>query len=206
MESQISEIENKSKNSGLKLQKPRTLLESPEVLPDEAAPFEVQFKAASADSEHSVRITAHDNGPWSFYVFFTYQDNNYQQFQSQLQKFKNRRLVPLRIRSVGTKCLVMDQNQLFRAEVLMPEGKRVEGQQLIRCMENGEKVIVPSNQMYELPSTVSSVPPFAKKFQLAGVKKGSFNPLHENEVNFYFQRITSNKLLTLKTSPGKFEC
>lgn len=200
LENQILMMKDRIKEKELKiigLKKPETFVESPESSPDSEkniAPFDTRI----SDSRRDVRITAYEDGPFKFYVQFTSKDDNFQQFQVDLQKHK-RSLVLLVTPKIGQRCFVLIGNELFRAEIKKKSDENNEAEYLVRLLENGAMAIVSSEKVFAIPSRVSNVPPYAKKFKLSGFTGGSIKHLHHNEINFYFKHITENKLLALKS-------
>ncbi|CRL06172.1 CLUMA_CG019088, isoform A [Clunio marinus] len=148
---------------------------------------------------HSVRITAYDsNEPLRFYVQFTSQDDEYQKFQLNLQSLKEKLTHFHPIPPAGTKCLVIKDKEVFRAIVRLPKKIIPRRQILVHLLENGASVIVQPNQIFEIPKEVADVKPFAQQFKLNGCEDIRRKGLLWSEIEFYFQHITKQKLLTLK--------
>lgn len=172
--------------------KPQTLIESPETSPKKSESLAGSVDSALSSGGHPVRITTYTEGPFAFYVQFTKKDDDFQQFQCDLQKSKKgfpRVMAP----SVGSRSLALVDEQYFRAEI---EKKTGEQEYLVRLLESGAEALVPSDKIFMMPSEVSSIKPYAKKFKLANL---SISHLQRYEIEFYFKHITSDKVLTLET-------
>ena len=180
-------------NESMILHQRQTLVESPEI---QSRNQDVFMKPGA---EHSVRITAYDDNSLCFHVQLKAKDDQYQFFQSDLQKYRER-LCRIESPKVGQKCLVLIENELFRGEIKTKSGiKDKEECLLVHLLENGNKVLIASQKIYILPTVVSSQPPFARKFML----HGSITQFHRSEIVFYFQHITNNKILGLKSVSGQ---
>lgn len=175
--------------------KPITLVESPEVERRAAPGFPCEPQ--SDRDEHLVRVTEFDDEPFCIFVQFIHSDENFQRFQCGLQKFKDKlesekRTLP------GSAVIAVISGHLHRATVLHSRALAKDDVKLIQLMETGQKCVVTTKQLFNVPSDVSIVPSYAKRFRLAGSHKLKDERLLVSEIEFYFKYITKQKLLTLK--------
>lgn len=171
---------------------PSTLTESPE------SKARVTPQVTKSGSEYMVRISAFDEGPFSFFVQLTSRDHEYQKFQVDLQSLKNGMKRLSAIPSPGTICLALIKEHLYRVTIVNSEERLKRNNAVVQSLENGMKSIVHLKCLYEIPSIVCGELAFAKQFKLFGYEKGCVGHLLKSEVNFYFQHITKNKLLKLE--------
>lgn len=176
-----------------------TLVESPEMKK------KVSKRDVTVDDDQLVRITAFNNGPFSFFVHFVSNDDAYQKFQCDLQKLRNK-LSPLRsIPPTGKTCIVDIKEHLYRAEIVQVGPKNGA---MVQMLESGETAMVNLDKMFHLPPAIAATATFAKHYKLADFERSSTQNLLLNEIEFYFIHITREKLLTLKPLPvtGKIIC
>lgn len=202
---QISILKGKQKEKANDLKqpfKPETLIESPERNRKLVAKT---FEESRKDAVHAVRITCFENGPFSFYVQLVSVDDARKSLQATLAKLKFHPSQPTPIE--GETCVVKMKNtdQWFRARVL----KNNTNKMTIQLLEDGSKLEVHSKSLYKLPVELSeeAVLPFATQYQLDGITRTSIKNLEPDEVDFYFERVTKDKLLSLKivSDDGKSE-
>lgn len=152
--------------------------------------------------DFSVRISDFNKpcGPLSFYVHLTANDDEYQRFQFDLQKHKKNINATTSlgfIPPLGTKCLALIKDQLHRAVTIKSTDKQNKSHVSILLLEKGSELSVDIKCLHRMPHDIPDVPPFAKQFKLADFLQDSIRHLNQSEVDFYFQHITKQKLLTI---------
>lgn len=176
--------------------KPETLVESPER--KEMSNAGATRRPKESESRVQVRITAFDKGPMSFYVHIASKDDEYQKFQTDLQKFSDFSCHAKEAPQVGSKWIARIDKQLFRIKVVETNEKLPASRVMVRQLETGLKIAVEVANLFKIPSEIEHIPPYAKHFKLAGIERGCVGSLSQAETDFYFQYVTKVKLLTMK--------
>lgn len=150
-------------------------------------------------TERLARITSidPDSNPFRFFVRFSEDDNDYTNFQRNLQSFMNQ-LQPFKnIPLVGGNCTIVIKNELFRATVIRSENSP-ENEVTIHLLESGSEVTVKWKDLLRLPRELLDIPPYAKEFTLADYKRHSTPQDQHDALCFYLQYVFKQKDLTLK--------
>lgn len=141
---------------------------------------------------YKVRISAYDDGPYSFYVQLTSCDKEYQEFQMDLQKLNNTLCQHFIVPPVGTKCILDVDNKLSRVKVISSE----DDEHVLQLLESGEKVTLSDqHKLFAIPASFPQIPPFAKRLKIDKFEPNMVPQLLREEVQFYFQHLTNQKPL-----------
>lgn len=170
----------------------RTLVESPEARHRSKAFF------ADAGVDYDVRITTYQDGPFCFYVQFTKNDSDYQRFQCGLQGMKEQFTRVRGASEVGSKAIAFIEGEYRR--VVITKISEILGmrQAEVRSLETGAVFLVNISTLLAMPPKIADVYPYARAFKLAGMEKIQFKNVTKKEFNFFFNYITSQKLLKLR--------
>lgn len=195
LESQKSLIEDKKSGRDMRIGEqgfcPRTLVESPEGKRKFSATPTFMPKTGT---DYEVRVTAYDDGPRSFFVQFTSQDESFQKFQCDLQSYKGN----LSRKKNESKCIAIIDGQLRRATILRDNSSMSAVEVTVRLMETGAKALVAASNIFAIPLPVADVQPFAMRFRLAGLEEIDEGCITESELHYIFHRLTNNKVLILR--------
>lgn len=202
-EEQIALIAEKKKERDRQIEeegfRPATLVESPGSNGKEFSFF------PESGVDHKVRISAYEDGPYKFFVQFLSKDTEYQKFQCDLQSYRSD-LDKARSKSVNAKYIAIIEGQLHRVVLLQNDSELPNNNVKVRLMETGTISLVSSKNLYNIPSKVAHVPPFALLCQLADLHKVDLHAVSREELSFYFKHITNQKqlLLRLESRGSKF--
>lgn len=146
--------------------------------------------------QQQVTIASCDAGPLSFYVLFTSESSQRQYHHDGLQKLKGI-LAKLQKPEFDMICIAEIDGAFHRARII----KVVDSNKVsLRLLDSGEVTLVKNIQLFVIPSMYKTIqPPFAKRFKLAGLDTDPFPHLSVHESDFYFNYITNNTVLTLKS-------
>lgn len=164
------------------------------IFPDSPEAEKKQKLLFKTGSEHQVLITAYVKGSHEFYVRFAPEGTQkYKEFQQSLDDVM---LIPLQKKpDVGKNYLsVIEANTIDIFRVVIKEVK--EDEVIVRFIDEGLEKIISTDTLFEIPVETEKVPPHVFKFSLANLKSASH--LDDDELDFYFRRITFNRRLKLK--------
>lgn len=166
-----------------------------QIFPDSPeAENKLQKPLFKVDGEHDVLVTAYVKGPYEFYVRFVSEGTQkYKEFQ---QSLENVLLVPLEKEPVvGNNYLSVIEAStidIFRVKIKEIQDKHA----TVQFIDEGLEKVVSFDTLYEMPVQTDKVPPYVYQFSLA--KLNSASHLDDDELAFYFKRITVNRRLKLK--------
>jgi hypothetical protein len=151
---------------------------------------------------HKIRIFHFEKGVNLFYVHLESMDANLQTLTSRIQGLQLRNLSK-RPSSLGMPCLARYNKKIYRVAV----AKSSESSQnrdnlsfLCHFVDFGFTSYVKFDNLFYIPQNCIEISAFAIPFCLAGLKNVKFQASFP-EINFYFQQISENRLLTLKCVP-----
>lgn len=171
--------------------KPTTFVTSPK----SKRQSEKKASKLEVGKSYQARISFYLDGPFNFYIQLISSDNEYQEYQINLQELKNT-LIPLpKFPLVGTRCIVEAEEHLYRAKVVQNDAKG----QVLEMFETGGLLAMHKDfKIFAMPVSVAKVPPFAINAKIAGLKPSMMPQLSKDEINFYFRYVTYQKVLRVK--------
>lgn len=152
------------------------------------------------NSVHKVRITHYERGINLFYVHMEALDANLQNMTSKIQGIflKNLKKRPS---SLGMACLAKYQRKVYRVAVAKSnEGQPENLLYLCHFVDFGFSAQIKFDNLFYIPHECVAINAFAVPFCLTALKNVVFQT-NMTEINYYFQQITENRLLTLKCVP-----
>lgn len=147
---------------------------------------------------HKIRISHFEKGVNLFYVQLESMDANLQALSSKIQGIQLRNLSK-RPSSLGMACLARYNKKVYRVAVAKSNANTQNLSYLCHFVDFGFSSYVKFDDLLYIPEDCIEIPPFAIPFCLA-LKDTKFQASYQ-EINFYFQQICENRLLTLKCVP-----
>jgi Tudor domain len=147
---------------------------------------------------HKIRISHFEKGVNLFYVQLESMDANLQALTSRIHGIQLRNLSK-RPSSHGMACLARYNKKVYRVAVAKSNENTQNREISFLChfVDFGFSSYVKFDNLFYIPQDCIEINAFAIPFCLAGLKNVKFQASFQ-EVNFYFQQICENRLLTLK--------
>lgn len=159
--------------------------------------FTGQFKSnvIPHNTIHKVRISHYEKGINLFYVHMEALDAKLQNMTAKIQGIflNNLKKRP----SFGMACLAKYQKKIYRVAVAKSNEDLL---YLCHFVDFGFSAQIKFDYLYYIPHEYIAINAFAIPFCLTALKNVVFQT-NMTEINFFFQQITENRLLTLKCVP-----
>lgn len=163
----------------------------------DSQPSVYQINVLANESIHQARVTHLDKGINLFYIQLAKMDSLLQFMTTKIQSIQ---LKPLKERpsTLGMACLAKYHKKVYRVSIRKPNNDaRSNDTYLCHFVDFGFSSHVKFDSLYCISSDILSINAFAIAFCFSGLKNSNFY-LNSPEINYIFQQLTENKLLTLK--------